>query len=59
MGTLALCYVGRTGRKTRADTVAAPCAKRASERILLIGCGKERELDERQYSRLFRKPLIR
>ena len=30
-----------------------------SERVLLIGCGKERELDERQYKQLFRKQLTR
>ena len=30
-----------------------------SERVLLIGCGKERELDERQYNKSFKKPLIR
>eukprot|EP01093_Parvamoeba_rugata_P012950 TRINITY_DN390_c0_g1_i10.p1 TRINITY_DN390_c0_g1~~TRINITY_DN390_c0_g1_i10.p1 ORF type:complete len:112 (-),score=23.55 TRINITY_DN390_c0_g1_i10:117-452(-) len=29
-----------------------------SERILLVGCGKERELDDKQYKQLFQKPLI-
>lgn len=30
-----------------------------SERVLLIGCGKERELDERQYKQIIQKPLTR
>lgn len=28
-----------------------------SERILLIGCGKERELDERQYKQVIQKTI--
>ncbi len=30
---------------------------RLSERILLIGCGKERELDERQYKQVIQKTI--
>src|SRR5699024_9270694 len=28
-----------------------------SERVLLVGCGKERELDERQYKQIIRKTI--
>ncbi|WP_239454347.1 M17 family peptidase N-terminal domain-containing protein, partial [Proteus mirabilis] len=28
-----------------------------SERVLLIGCGKERELDERQYKQIIQKTI--
>ncbi len=50
MGTSAPCYVGGELEGKPGQTLLLHHVPNVlSERILLIGCGKERELDERQY----------
>ncbi|XPE39636.1 M17 family peptidase N-terminal domain-containing protein [Shigella flexneri] len=56
-GLSAPCSPWRTGRQNEANPVAAPCSERPVEHILLIGCGKERELDERQYKQVIQKTI--
>lgn len=48
---------GRTGRKTGQTLLLHHVPNVLSERILLIGCGKERELDERQYKQVIQKTI--
>ena len=50
MGTSAPCYVGANWKENQGrHCLLHHVPNVLSERILLIGCGKERELDERQY----------
>ena len=43
--------------ETGPDAAAASGTGRAQRRVLLVGCGKERELDERQYKQIINKTI--
>lgn len=57
MGTSAPCYVGANWKENRQTLLLHHVPNVLSERILLIGCGKERELDERQYKQVIQKTI--
>ncbi len=58
MGTSAPCYVGANWKEKPGQTLLLHHVPNVlSERILLIGCGKERELDERQYKQVIQKTI--
>ncbi len=58
MGTSAPCYVGANWKENRGRHCCCTMLPNVlSERILLIGCGKERELDQRQYKQVIQKTI--